>query len=822
MEFRNILNLLGNNENARNLIRNLEKTKKKLINSQCAVIFNQTCINESLLPNYTNTRPHDEAARMRPDRFRMERVQGELHDAKQKVSAAMERIEFIINELTTYIDENTWRECETILEDIFANHRRTEETKILHKLNKLYHGSVLLKEDTDKFVNLSKHVLSQSEKEFLNLGTNCHISSGFNAFTKKVELEVLYESLLKLQNNGVVTLEPGLRDQLRAEASKKRSGGKCKILTPELRDAAEGLRNNPDIIIRKADKSRSFVILNKNDYKEKLDVILNDTEKFTRITKNPTLSVKVNSIIDKINKKAKDTVLRKIFGEYHPGYIYGTVKTHKNGNPLRPIISQIPTPTHQVAKQLNKIISPYIPSKYILKSTDDFLTLIRDSAPEGVLASLDVESLFTNVPVGTTIDIVCDYMYRGQDTVPPNIDEKYMRELLVACTTEAPFRHIDGTMYRQVDGVAMGSALSVTLSNFYMAHIENLVLSNDSLKPKIYARYVDDCYLVARDAAHVEEIRQAFEEASVLKFTKEMSINNKINFLDVAVDGSGERYVTTVYRKPTNSGAYMNAIGECPSRYKKGMIKALIHRTFKICSNREIFNNEIKILKQLLINNNYTNKEFDNTLKEYLQNVDRAPDNSTTVKHNIYYRNQITDAYKMDETVMKNILRQYVKCNNDNEQLKLIIYYKSRCTANLIIKNSPKLPEMQRVNLVYKYECEDCKLQYYGFTTTTFSRRLTMHLQNGALKVHASHAHDKFISRKYIVNNTKIVRTENDVNRLQILEALYILEYDPQINRQVTGCARTLALLGDTPPNRQVAIADPDTVSPDLVQDGRN
>jgi len=41
---------------------------------------------------------------------------------------------------------------------------------------------------------------------------------------------------------------------------------------------------------------------------------------------------------------------KKIVGEDKPGCLYGNVKVNKDGNPLRPIISQVPTPTYELAK----------------------------------------------------------------------------------------------------------------------------------------------------------------------------------------------------------------------------------------------------------------------------------------------------------------------------------------------------------------------------------------------------------------------------------------------------------------------------------------
>ena len=257
---------------------------------------------------------------------------------------------------------------------------------------------------------------------------------------------------------------------------------------------------------RPHNKSNTFVILNKKDYKQKLDLILDDRLKFKKISKDPTaqLKIDVNERIHAANEDLPAKLLNPIIGEYSPGYIYGTVKTHKLGNPSRPIISQIPTPTHNIAKQLNNLINPYLPGKYIINSTDEFLTILRSTIPDGIIASLDVESLFTNVPVLDTIDIICQAVYHHEKLPPLPFEKNILKKLLVSCTTKAPFKHIDESLFLQIDGVAMGSALGVTCANFYMGHIENKVLSDIPIKPKKYYRYVDDCYIV------VEDIRQLY------------------------------------------------------------------------------------------------------------------------------------------------------------------------------------------------------------------------------------------------------------------------------------------------------------------------
>ena len=52
-----------------------------------------------------------------------------------------------------------------------------------------------------------------------------------------------------------------------------------------------------------------------------------------------------------------------------------------------------------------------------------------------------------------------------------------------------------------------------------------------------------------------------------------------------------------------------------------------------------------------------------------------------------------------------------------------------------------------------------------------------------------------------MVSNTRIIIQENDFNRLEIMEALYIKYTKPEINLQTTGRERTLRLLGDNDPS---------------------
>ena len=163
----------------------------------------------------------------------------------------------------------------------------------------------------------------------------------------------------------------------------------------------------------------------------------------------------------------------------------------------------------------------------------------------------------------------------------------------------------------------------------------------------------------------------------------------------------------------------------------------------------------------------------------------------------------MSSSYKIDEKILlKTIIKQNTKCINENDKLKLNIYYKNKKISNLLMKNSPNTEKLQRTSVLYKYECKigDFEPQtYIGYIRTTLSCRITMHLQGSAPFNHAREVHNCTLNREQMVNNTEIIRQENDFNRLEILEELYIKSMKPEINMQTTGRGRTLRLLGDLP-----------------------
>ena len=253
------------------------------------------------------------------------------------------------------------------------------------------------------------------------------------------------------------------------------------------------------------------MLLKTDYYLRKMGEILNDSSKFKKLTHDPTekLKQKVNGLIDSINLSTDAKPFNKLIGHYEPGYTYGNPKIHKNlSEPeLRPIISQIGTPTYDISKIIHEILKKYVPLNYAVNSTEDFLNILRNVPQTGLMASLDVSSLFTSVPVRATIDILLEYAYNSVNIAPPKIPKYLMEELLLVCTTETPFRAPCGELYLQIDGVSMGSPLGPLFANAYVSHLEDKVFGRQGteFKSLMYCRYADDAYLICKKCCSVED-----------------------------------------------------------------------------------------------------------------------------------------------------------------------------------------------------------------------------------------------------------------------------------------------------------------------------
>ena len=118
----------------------------------------------------------------------------------------------------------------------------------------------------------------------------------------------------------------------------------------------------------------------------------------------------------------------------HPGssygVLYGLPKIHKPNVPVRPILCSYNTPNYKLAKFLVPLLEPFSKNKYTVLNSEEFQKKIVCQDSDLFMVSLDVESLFTNIPVEETINIILDKIFTEPDLLYCNFNRPDFNKLI--------------------------------------------------------------------------------------------------------------------------------------------------------------------------------------------------------------------------------------------------------------------------------------------------------------------------------------------------------------------------------------------------------
>ena len=162
------------------------------------------------------------------------------------------------------------------------------------------------------------------------------------------------------------------------------------------------------------------------------------------------------------------------------------------------------------------------------------------------------------MPSTETIEIIEESFFsKDNGDIPPIRKDIFIK--LMHLVTEGFFTFHD-KLYKQIDGVAVGSPLGPTLANFFLGNLENPVFEHSSPShSKIYLRYVDDIFAVFDDNPAVDSFVNVLNNLhNNIKFTADKSIAST-HFLDVDVKANNDgTFETCVWQKPTHTGLFLN------------------------------------------------------------------------------------------------------------------------------------------------------------------------------------------------------------------------------------------------------------------------
>ena len=705
-----------------------------------------------------------------------------------------------IEELKKIIDldqnEKTFEECSTFIKRVteyrhhqVMNRQRQKFEKLERKNMKNGHSNQgqdtcmnNSKKTADRrdsknnwVINLSKTPLTIEQERLLSRGPK------FVIRPRKPPVGEYFAAI----EQACTKLNPGEADELCVEVKKTLKKAQNRSNTPsnitrEEFQALNDLKRDGDRVVLTADKGVALVVMEKRDYIQKAEDLLN-TSTYKKIPEDPTIKQK-NKLVNilkriKNEKGLNEDTYRKL---YPTGAVsskfYGLPKVHKPGNPLRPIVSSTGTATYQSAKELARILKPLVGnSTHHVQNTRDFVEQIQETRlKQGeCIISYDVAALFTSVPIQPVINIIKEKL--AKDTAlhqRTSMSIDHITTLLEFCLRSTTFV-FQGQYYQQMEGAAMGSPLSPIVANIFMESFEQQALDTSPHPPSLWKRYVDDTFVI-QEEQHQEEFLQHINSLDPnIKFTAETTrADGSMPFLDALVtpqdDGS---LATTVYRKPTHTNQYVQWDSHHAISNKFSIISSLLHRAKNICSSQQLLDEEHSTIQQALLQCNYPNWAINRTkLKMNTPKSNNRSNSNKTIN-----KGHITVSYEegLSESV-KNICKRY----------GIEVHLKSgKSIKDELVAPKDKDHLTKKSGIIYRYKCDrlECDEEYIGETSRTFGERYKEHLKAPS----PIYDHYNISGHNVTLNNFSIVgREEQNLSRL-IKESMFIRVNNPSLNKNI-------------------------------------
>ena len=216
-----------------------------------------------------------------------------------------------------------------------------------------------------------------------------------------------------------------------------------------------------------------------------------------------------------------------------------------------------------------------------------------------------------------------------------------------------------------------------------------------------------------------------------------------------------------------------------PKKHKSALVNTLIYRSWRICSNFELFDRDVKFIKSMLLCNGFPSSFIDSCVNRFLHrqyndpSVVFGPEQEKVYIFLPYTSNSV--ALNRNLTRMLNVLLPSVK---------LIAVFRPSHRLSRLSQLKSKLKTMQNSNVVYKINCRDCLQFYIGMSTRILKHRIMEHSTEAT-----SALFNHCIETNHCIAFNEVIILDHDVNRtnLSIREAIHIKEHhaETSLNRNV-------------------------------------
>ena len=629
-------------------------------------------------------------------------------------------------------------------------------------------------------INLSNKPLTPAQRSVLAKGPNFAVTPRQPPNLEYIT--AIEAACTKLSQQDAEELRADINRVLRSSHPPKPN------LTKAQNIALRELKRDRDRIVLTADKGVAMVVMDKQDYINKSNQLLNQNT-YKVISKDPTNTIK-NKLINILKGiKTKTGLGSNTYKSMYPtGCVppkfYGLPKIHKPDTPLRPIVSSCGSVTYGVAKELAKILKPLVgKSPHHINSTQDFVEQAKHFKLEAgeCLSSYDVSALFTSVPIDPALNIIKDLLVKDNTLKERTVMEVEDIILLLEFCLKNTYFSFQGQFYEQVEGAAMGSPVSPIVANLYMEYLEQKALSTAPNPPKFWGRYVDDTFVIHKEANKQSFLQHINSVDPAIRFTVEDNKEDgSIPFLDTIVKPEADGSLSiTVYRKPTHTDQYLQWDSHHHLSAKFSVIQTLSHRASIVCSNPELLQKEKQHLRKALTKCNYPKWALDKVEKRLNRSTRQVNDGGNNsaqpANHEVQSKGHIVIPYTQGlcESIKKICGRYGIQTH----------FKGGKTIKNLLVSPKDKDPILNQSGAIYRYQCNNlgCDDEYIGETSRTFGERYKEHLKAPS----AIHHHSTITGHSTNHNNFQIIGREGHNLARNIKESIYIRVNNPSLNNNI-------------------------------------
>ena len=216
-------------------------------------------------------------------------------------------------------------------------------------LTRLQHAPHKKRQKTDKnwVRNISSRPLDESETHVLSYGLEHSVTPKHVPID---DIESSVESVLARKRELPESTKDDIRSRI-ASTPQSASLTDCNLTKDELH-ALKRLKSNKNIVILPADKGRVTVVMDKKDYTDKIDSLVNEKQTYEPLKRDPTPALQPRLNGKPLDPKKTETIDIQLYYKLRcrvpqPAKLYGLPKLHQPNIPMRPIVSFSYLPTLQ-------------------------------------------------------------------------------------------------------------------------------------------------------------------------------------------------------------------------------------------------------------------------------------------------------------------------------------------------------------------------------------------------------------------------------------------------------------------------------------------